>query len=47
MDLRTKRDAQLEIRTMAHLFFEEFKEWMPEVAEFYESERFEKAKLSP
>lgn len=46
-DLRIPKDAQLEIRTMAEMLFEKFKEWMPEVAVWYEKHRFGKNKLSP
>ena len=46
-DLRLPKDAQLEIRTLAQMLFEKFKEWMPEVAEFYEKSRYEKNKLAP
>lgn len=46
-DLRIPKDAQLEIRTMAEMLFEKFKEWMPEVAGWYEKNRFGKNKLAP
>jgi thymidylate synthase (FAD) len=46
-DLRLPKDAQLEIRTLAQMLFEHFKEWMPSVSEFYEKTRYEKNKLSP
>jgi thymidylate synthase (FAD) len=46
-DLRLPKDAQLEIRTLAQMLFEQFKQWMPSVAEFYEKNRYEKNKLSP
>lgn len=46
-DLRLPKDAQLEIRTLAQMLFEKFKQWMPSVAEFYEKTRYEKNKLSP
>ncbi len=46
-DLRLPKDAQLEIRTMAEMLFEKFKEWMPSVAEFYEKNRKGKNKLAP
>jgi len=46
-DLRLPKDAQLEIRTLAQMLFEHFKEWMSECAEFYEKNRYEKNKLSP
>ena len=46
-DLRLPSDAQPEIRTMAEMLFERFKEWMPSVAEFYEKTRKNKNKLAP
>jgi thymidylate synthase (FAD) len=46
-DLRIPKDAQSEIRTMAEMLFEEFKIWMPSVAEWYEKNRKGKNKLSP
>jgi thymidylate synthase (FAD) len=46
-DLRLPKDAQLEIRTLAQMLFEQFKQWMPSVAEFYEKNRYGKNKLSP
>ena len=47
LDLRSKKDAQLEIQWLADDLFRVFKEWMPQVAEFYESNRLHKARLSP
>lgn len=47
LDLRAKKDAQLEIQQMAELMMTEFKKWMPEVAEWYEENRWGKARLSP
>lgn len=47
LDLRAKADAQLEIRQWAEMLFTEFKQWMPETAEWYESNRLGKARLSP
>lgn len=47
LDLRSKKDAQLEIRALSQLLFEFFQEWMPEVAKYYEETRLGKAKLSP
>lgn len=46
-DLRLPKDAQLEIRTLAQMLFEQFKEWMTECSEFYEKHRYEKNKLAP
>jgi thymidylate synthase (FAD) len=47
MDLRAKADAQLEIRQLSSLLFGEFKDWMPQVAEYYETQRLGKARLAP
>lgn len=46
-DLRLPKDAQPEIRTLAFLIFEYYKQWMPEIAEWYEKNRLGKNKLSP
>lgn len=46
-DLRLPKDAQLEIRDLATRLFAHFKEWMPEVAEYYENNRLGKNKLAP
>lgn len=46
-DLRLPKDAQPEIRTMAQMLFEKFEQWMPEVAECYKQNRYEKNKLAP
>jgi thymidylate synthase (FAD) len=46
-DLRLPKDAQLEIRTLANMMLNEFKNWMPEVAEWYIKNRAEKNKLAP
>ena len=47
LDLRHKADAQLEVRILAELMFQRFKEWMPETAEYYENKRLNRAKLAP
>ena len=46
-DLRLPKDAQIEIRTLANIFLDEFKTWMPEVAEWYIKSRATKNKLAP
>ena len=46
-DLRTPKDAQGEIRKLALMIFAHFKEWMPEVATWYENNRLGKNKLAP
>jgi thymidylate synthase (FAD) len=46
-DLRSKLDAQLEIRQLCELLMEEFRDWMPELAGWYEKHRYSKARLAP
>lgn len=47
LDLRSKADAQLEIRQFCDLFFEVLKNWSPELCSWYEDARLRKAILSP
>ena len=47
LDLRAKADAQLEIQKLCELLMDHFREWMPEVAAWYEETRLAKARLSP
>jgi thymidylate synthase (FAD) len=47
LDLRGKRDAQLEIQWLADDLFSIFQQWMPETAAYYESKRLGKGKLAP
>lgn len=47
MDLRSKKDAQLEIQALAWAFYYFFRQWMPEVAKYYEGTRLQKAQLAP
>lgn len=47
LDLRSKKDAQLEIRALSWAMFQWFSLWMPEVADYYEKKRLEKAQLAP
>ncbi len=47
LDLRSKKDAELEIQQLCELLYREFYKWMPQVAEWYERERLGKALLSP
>lgn len=47
LDLRAKKDSQLEIRQLCDLMWPHFKEWVPAIAEWYEKNRYGKAKLSP
>lgn len=47
LDLRAKDDAQLEIRQLCELLMTEFRDWMPELAEWYAKNRYSKARLAP
>lgn len=47
MDMRSKADAQLEIRWLCDLIWPHLKAWAPEVAEWYEKNRLHKARLAP
>jgi thymidylate synthase (FAD) len=47
LDLRAKKDAQLECQQAMELLFKQFKAWMPEVAEWYSSKRLGKGNLAP
>ena len=47
MDLRSKLDAQLEIRQLCDLMWPHFVRWAPELAEWYEKTRLHKARLAP
>lgn len=47
LDLRAKPDAQLEIQAMAIQCMREFKKWAPEIAEWYEQNRWKKGRLAP
>lgn len=47
LDLRAKKDAQYEIRELSFHLMELFKKWSPEVADWYEKNRWEKARLAP
>ena len=47
MDLRAKADAQLEIRQLSAMLFSEFKDWVPQLAEYYETKRLGRALLAP
>ena len=47
MDLRSKKDAQEEIRAMCDLMWPHLKAWAPEVTAWYEKTRLHKARLSP
>ena len=47
LDLRAKADAQLEIQDLCQRLWPHFQAWMPRVADWYESNRLGKARLSP
>lgn len=47
LDLRAKKDAQLEIRQLCNLLIPHLQKWMPEVADWYCTNRLGKARLSP
>lgn len=47
MDLRAKRDAQVEIQALCELMWPTIKKWAPNVCEYYEEKRLGKGKLSP
>lgn len=47
LDLRSKKDAQIEIQWLCDLLFERFEEWSPEIAGWYEANRLHKARLAP
>ena len=47
LDLRSKKDAQLEIQILCQLMWNHFQEWVPQVAEWYQKNRLGRAKLSP
>ena len=46
-DMRSPMDAQPEIRSFTLMAFEKFKEWCPEIAEYYQEKRLCKNLLSP
>jgi thymidylate synthase (FAD) len=47
LDLRSKKDAQLEIQQLCELMMVEFENWAPEIAAWYRAERLGKARLAP
>lgn len=47
LDLRAKKDAQLEIQQLCELLLPHFKEWTPEIYEWYEANLLHKARLAP
>jgi thymidylate synthase (FAD) len=47
LDLRWKKDAQLEAQKFCELLFVHFADWTPAVASWYENNRMKRARLSP
>lgn len=47
LDLRSKKDAQIEIRALCDLIWPYFAAWTPAIAEWYYNTRLGKARLSP
>ncbi len=47
LDLRWKADAQLEAQKLCEAIWPHFQEWVPAIAEWYETNRLKKARLSP
>lgn len=47
LDLRYKKDAELEIQQLSQLLFDECLAWTPELTQWYQENRLGKAKLSP
>ncbi|MGQ4648848.1 FAD-dependent thymidylate synthase [Lyngbya aestuarii] len=47
LDLRWKKDAQLEAQKFCELLYIHFEQWTPAVAQWYHENRAKKAKLSP
>lgn len=47
LDMRSPKDAQLEIRWLCDLMWPHVKEWIPEISAHYEKTRWGKNKLAP
>ena len=47
LDLRAKRDAQLEIQAMCEAMVPHLRSWSPEIMDYYMNKRYGKARLSP
>jgi thymidylate synthase (FAD) len=47
LDMRSPKDAQLEIRWLCDLMWPHVKIWIPEIAGYYEKTRWGKNKLAP
>jgi thymidylate synthase (FAD) len=47
LDMRWKKDAQLECQKLCDLIWPHFQAWVPEIAEWYSKKRAKKTKLAP
>lgn len=47
LDLRSKKDAQIEIQQLCDLIWPHFQDWAPAIAQWYASTRLGKARLAP
>jgi len=47
VDVRSKRDAQLEIQQLCNLLWPHMERWSPEIASWYGTTRLHKARLAP
>lgn len=47
LDLRWKKDCQIEMQWFAQILFQRFAEWMPQISHWYFNHRANKARLSP
>ena len=47
LDLRAKKDAQIEIQSLCAHLFPHFEQWTPELAGWYKTNRWGKARLAP
>jgi thymidylate synthase (FAD) len=47
LDLRSKKNAQIEIQWFSELLFKELEKWMPELADYYLNSRYGKGSLAP
>ena len=47
LDLRSKKDAQLEVQQFCELTIPHLRSWVPEIWQWYEDNRYGKARLSP
>jgi thymidylate synthase (FAD) len=47
LDLRFKKDAQLEIQKLSEMMWQHTQDWVPEISAWYEKNRLGKARLAP